>query len=68
MFIPAINIIAKTREKIKEIVRHEFISSFLSSLLGINLTSATSKPSNESIESKNIAEIMAEARPTFSVE
>jgi hypothetical protein len=28
------NIIAKAREKIKEIVRHEFINSFLSSLSG----------------------------------
>jgi hypothetical protein len=62
------NIIVKAREKIKEIVRHEFINSALSSRSGRNLTKEMSNPKSESIEIKPIAAIIAEAKPMSDVE
>ncbi|MGB2727244.1 MAG: hypothetical protein WBD09_02045 [Halobacteriota archaeon] len=66
--IPAMNIAINASEKIKEIVRQVFINSVLSSSSGRNLTSEMSKPSMESIPSKPIAAIIADARPTSAVE
>ena len=66
--IPAMNIAVNASEKIKEIVRHVFINSVLSSRSGRNLTSEMSKPSMESIEIRPIAAIIADARPTSAVE
>ncbi|MGB2843005.1 MAG: hypothetical protein WBC40_11135 [Halobacteriota archaeon] len=53
---------------IKEIIKHVFINSVLSSRSGRNLTSEMSKPKNESIEIKPPAAIIADARPTSAVE
>lgn len=66
--IPTMNIAINASEKIKEIVRQVFINSVLSSSSGRNLTSEMSKPSMESIPSKPIAAIIADAKPTSSVE
>jgi len=49
-------------------MRHEFISSCLSSRSGRNLTREMSKPKSESMEIKPIAEIIADARPMSAVE
>jgi len=65
--IPAMNIIVNASEEIKEIVRHEFISSFLSSLSGRNLTKEMSNPKSDSMEIKPIAAIIADAKPMSSV-
>ena len=68
MFIPAINTSANTRETKKEIVRQVFINSILSSRSGRNLTSDMSNPISESVPIKPPVAIIAEAKPTSSVE